>query len=54
MVQYSLDTDRLLIAQLLKGMKQYELVHVMTNSILNKTNWTQTASGTRDTGRDWL
>ena len=48
MVQFHPDADRRLIAQLLKGMKSYELVHVMTNVVLNRNNWTQSASRSRD------
>ena len=40
LVQFSLDADGRFLAQLLEGMKAYELVHVMTNTILNRHNWT--------------
>ena len=51
LVQFHPDADRRLIAQLLKGMKSYELVHVMTNVILNRNNWTQSTSRSRDIKR---
>ena len=51
LVQFHPDPDRRLIAQLLKGMKSYELVHVMTNVILNRNNWTQFTSRSRDIKR---
>ena len=41
LIQFHRDADRRLIAQLLKGMKSYELVHVMTIVILNRNNWPQ-------------
>ena len=50
-IQFHPDADRRLIAQLLKGMKTYELVHVMTNVILNRNNWTQSTSRSRDIKR---
>ena len=50
-VHFHPDADRRLIAQLLKGMKSYELVHVMTNVILNRNNRTQSMSRSRDTKR---
>ena len=51
LVQFHQDADRRLIAQLLEGMKSYELVHVMTNVILNRSNWTQSTSRSRDIKR---
>ena len=51
LVQFQPEADRRFIAQLLKGMKSYELVHVMTNVTLNRNNWTQSASRSRDIQR---
>ena len=51
LIQFHPNADRRLIAQLLKGMKSYELVHVMTNVILNRNNWTQSTSRSRDIKR---
>ena len=51
LIQFHLDADRRLIAQLLKGMKSYQLVHVMTKVILNRNNWTQSSSRSRDIKR---
>ena len=51
LVQFHPDADRRLIAHLLKGMKSYELVHVMTNVILNRNNSTQSTSRSRDIKR---
>ena len=39
------------MAQLLGGMKAYGLVHVMTNTILNRNNWTHSTSWSRDVKR---
>ena len=50
LVQFHPDADRRLIAQLLKGMKSYELVHVMTN-VINRNNLTQSTSRPRDIKR---
>ena len=50
-IQFHPYANRRLIAQLLKGMKSYELVHVMTNVILNRNNWTQSTSCSRDIKR---
>ena len=50
-VLFAPDTDRCFLAQLLGGMKAYELVHVMTNAILNRNNWTQSTSRSRDVKR---
>ena len=51
LVQFHPDADGRLIAQLLKGIKSYELVHVMTNVILNRNNRTQSTSRSRDIKR---
>ena len=51
LMQFHLDADRRLIAQLLKGIKSYELVHVMTNVILNRNIWTREASRSKDIKR---
>ena len=40
LVQFLPDADRRFIAQLLGGMKAYELVHLMTNIVLNHNKWT--------------
>ena len=48
LIQFHPDAERRLIAQLLKGMKSYEVVHVMTNVILNRNNWTQSTSRSKD------
>ena len=44
LITFSPDADRRFIAKLLGGMKSFELVHVMTNTILNDNDWTQSAS----------
>ena len=44
MVQFSADADRRLLAQILKQMKSYEPLHVMTNTLLNENNWIQSAT----------
>ena len=51
LIQFHPNADRRLIAQLLKGMKSYELVHVMTNVILNRNNWKQSTSRSTDIKR---
>ena len=51
LIQFHPDAHRRLIAQLMKDMKSYELGHVMTNVILNRNNWTQSTSRSRDIKR---
>ena len=51
LIHFHPDADRRLIAQLLKGMKSYEPVHVITNVILHRNNWTQSTSRSRDIKR---
>ena len=51
LVLFSLDVDWRFLAQLPGGMKAYEPVHVMKNTILNRNNWTQSANRSRDVKR---
>ena len=39
LVQFSTDAHGRLLAQLLGGMKAYEVLHVRTNTILDRNNW---------------
>ena len=47
LVRFSLPADRRFLAQLHRGKKAYELVHV-TNAIPNRNNWTQSTSRSRE------